>query len=45
MQYEWGRKIFDLYASRAPKFPLSWHMIGPRATDSMFYIQRVEATR
>ena len=41
-QYAWGRRIFESYLSKKPKFPLSWHMIGPRATDSMFYIQRVE---
>lgn len=41
-QYAWGRRIFDSYAARCPRFALSWHMIGPRATDSMFYIQRVE---
>jgi hypothetical protein len=41
-QYTWGRKLFEMYASRRPKFALSWHMIGPRAADSMFYIQRVE---
>ncbi len=42
-QYEWGRQIFEAYASKAPGFPLSWHMVGPRAADSMFYIQRVES--
>jgi hypothetical protein len=42
-QYTWGQKIFDAYVDLKPKFPLSWHMIGPRPTDSMFYIQRVEA--
>lgn len=41
-QYAWGQTIFDAYAKKNPKFPLSWHMIGPRAADSMFYIQRVE---
>ena len=41
-QFEWGRRIFEAYATRKPKFPLSWHMIGPRAADSMFYIQRLE---
>ncbi|MBI1336042.1 MAG: hypothetical protein GC164_03665 [Phycisphaera sp.] len=41
-QYAWGKKIFEAYAGRKPSFPLSWHMIGPRPADSMFYIQRVE---
>ncbi len=42
-QYDWGRKLYDMYLALKPKFPLSWHMIGPRATDSMFYIQRAES--
>lgn len=42
-QYKWGQRIFEQYAARRPKFPLSWHMIGPRAQDSMFYIQHIEA--
>jgi len=39
------RRVFEAYASKSPRFPLSWHMIGPRAADSMFYIERVEARR
>ena len=41
-QFAWGKAIFEQYAAKHPKWPLSWHMIGPRAADSMFYIQRVE---
>ncbi len=41
-QYDWGRAVFESYTGKNLKFPLSWHMIGPRAADSMFYIQRVE---
>ncbi|MEX2216509.1 MAG: hypothetical protein WD768_20520 [Phycisphaeraceae bacterium] len=41
-QYKWGQKIFDSYVAAKPAFPLSWHMVGPRAADSMFYIQRFE---
>ncbi len=44
-QYAWGQKIFDAYTECNPKFPVSWHMIGPRPTDSMFYVQRVEGSR
>ena len=44
-QYQWGQRIFQSYVGLKPKFAVSWHMIGPRATDSMFYIQRVEAVR
>ncbi len=41
-QFKWGRTIFETYAARKPTFPLSYHMVGPRAADSMFYVQRVE---
>ncbi len=44
-QFEWGRQIFEAYASRGTPFPISYHMVGPRAADSMFYVQRVEASR
>jgi len=44
-QYEWARHVFEAYVALRPRFPLSWHMIGPRPTDSMFYVQRVEARR
>ncbi len=41
-QYQWGQKMFKTYLDLKPKFPFSWHMIGPRARDSMFYIERQE---
>lgn len=41
-QFACGQRIFDLYLSQKPPFPLSWHMIGPRPADSMFYVQRAE---
>lgn len=41
-QYAWGRAIFEAYTSMKPKFPLSWHLVGPRPADSMFYVERVE---
>lgn len=41
-QYTWGKKIFKTYVGMEPKFPLSWHMIGPRPADSMFYVERYE---
>lgn len=43
MQFDWGRQIFEAYAVRKPRFALSYHMIGPRPADSMFYVQRVES--
>ena len=44
-QYRWGKLIFESYVARAPRHPLSWHLIGPRPADSMFYIQRVEGAK
>lgn len=41
-QYQWARRIFDAYVAKGADFPISWHMIGPRAADSMFYIHRHE---
>jgi hypothetical protein len=41
-QYAWGEMIFNAYVAKKPRFPLSWHMVGPRAMDSMFYVQRIE---
>jgi len=41
-QHAWGRHLYQLYVEVKPKFPFSWHMIGPRAADSMFYIERYE---
>ncbi len=41
-QFAWGEKIFRQYAALKPAFPLSWHFVGPRAADSMFYVQRIE---
>ena len=41
-QYAWARKVFDAYLDAKPPFAVSWHMVGPRAADSMFYVERVE---
>jgi hypothetical protein len=41
-QYKWGRAIFRIYCELSPRFPLSWHLIGPRPADSMFYVERIE---
>ncbi len=43
LQYRWAERIFQAYVELRPKFPLSWHMLGPRPADSMFYVHRVEA--
>lgn len=41
-QYEWGRRIFEAYVGLRPPHPISWHLVGPRPADSMFYIARWE---
>ena len=41
-QHAWGQHIYKSYLELKPKFPLSWHVIGPRAADSMFYVERTE---
>lgn len=42
-QFDWGKKIFQLYVDTKRTFPISYHMVGPRAADSMFYVERMEA--
>jgi hypothetical protein len=42
-QYRWGKRVFDLYVAQRPRFAISWHLIGPRPVDSMFYVERAEA--
>ena len=32
-----------MYGELKPDFAFSWHMVGPRASDSMFYIERKES--
>lgn len=42
-QYAWGEYIFKQYRElKNNKHPLSWHLVGPRAQDSLFYIERSE---
>ncbi|MEM7577625.1 MAG: hypothetical protein AAF328_09130 [Planctomycetota bacterium] len=41
-QYDWARRVFEAYCGLGLKFPLSWHMLGPRTADSMFYVERHE---
>ena len=42
-QYKLGELLFKLYTEMKPGFPVSWHMVGPRPSDSMFYIERKES--
>ncbi len=41
-QFQWGEHVFRTYCQHKLRFPLSLHMLGPRAADSMFYLQRFE---
>lgn len=41
-QYAWGELIFKRYCEVTCDHPLSWHLVGPRAKDSLFYVERVE---
>lgn len=41
-QFAWAQGIFEKYRTLERQHPLSWHFIGPRATDSMFYVERIE---
>ena len=42
-QFKHGMKIFDFYANLKLAYPLSMHMVGQRATESQFYVKRIEA--
>jgi hypothetical protein len=39
-QFRHGDRIFAFYAGSRLKYPFSIHFIGPRATDSLFYVKR-----
>ncbi len=39
-QFKHGEKIYDFFASCRLSYPFSLHYIGPRATDSLFYVKR-----
>ena len=41
-QYAWGELIFKRYAEIKKEHPISWHLVGPRAKDSLFYVERAE---
>lgn len=41
-QYNWGEFIFKHYAGLKKDHPISWHLVGPRGKDSLFYVERVE---
>ena len=43
-QFKHGERIFEFYKSAKLKYPVCLHLTGQRATDSQFYVKRIEAT-
>jgi hypothetical protein len=41
-QFKHGERICDFFNSAGLKFPFSLHFIGQQATDSQFYVKRLE---
>jgi len=44
-QFKHGMRIFDFYGNLKLAYPISVHMVGQRATESQFYVKRIEAGR
>lgn len=44
-QHKHGERIFDFFKNCGLKYPFSLHLVGQRATDSMFYAKRTEAVK
>lgn len=42
-QHKHGERIFDFFKELKLDYPVSLHLMGQRATDSMFYARRIEA--
>jgi len=42
-QHKHGERIFEFFKESKLKYPFSLHLVGQRATDSLFYVKRVEA--
>jgi hypothetical protein len=43
-QHKHGERIFEFFKNCRLKYPFSLHLVGQQATDSMFYVKRVEAS-
>jgi hypothetical protein len=43
-QFKHGERIFQFFGRCKLKYPTSLHFIGQRATDSQFYVKRMEAS-
>ena len=42
-QHRHGERIFEFFREAGLSYPVSLHLIGQRATDSLFYVKRIEA--
>lgn len=42
-QHKHGERIFDFFRNSKLPYPISLHLVGQRATDSLFYVKRLEA--
>ncbi|HZL34850.1 MAG TPA: hypothetical protein VFC78_06040 [Tepidisphaeraceae bacterium] len=42
-QHKHGERIFEFFRNVKRKYPFSLHFIGQRATESLFYVKRIEA--
>lgn len=44
-QFKHGERVFDFFAKSKLWYPFNVHFIGPRATDSLFYVKRYEPSK
>ena len=44
-QFKHGERIFEFFKFSKLAYPISLHYIGQRATDSLFYVKRIEAEK
>ncbi len=42
-QHKHGERVFDFFKNVKLGYPISLHLVGQRAADSLFYVKRVEA--
>jgi hypothetical protein len=43
-QFKHGERVFQFFAASHLKYPFNLHFIGQQATDSQFYVRRMEPT-
>src|SRR4051812_40866309 len=44
-QMKHGERVFEFFKASRLAYPVSLHFMGQRATDSMFYVKRIEAQK